>query len=219
MKKNEKLKIVFEDKHLLIVSKKAKLLTISTEKEKEKTLYHQVYLYLKKKNQKVYIVHRLDYDTSGLVIFAKTPKVKQLLQNNWEKVTRRYMAIVKGNFKDKTGVIKSYLKTTKTNFVYSTNDSKNGLLAITNYQVVLDNLNYALVDILIKTGRKNQIRVHLADIGHPIIGDSKYNLDKNCFKRMYLHAYCLEFRHPITNELLKFEQDVPISFLDIIDLM
>lgn len=219
MKKNEKLKIIYEDKYILIVDKPEHLLTIGNEKEHEKTLYHKVLLYLKKKNQKVFIVHRLDYDTSGLVIFAKNEKVKRILQDNWNDVIRKYMAIVKGDMLNKSGTIKSYLKMTKTNLVYSSNDSKNGCLAITFYKSILSNDKYSLVDISIKTGRKNQIRVHLNDIGYPILGDKKYNQTKSNYKRMYLHAYYLEFIHPITKELKKIELDIPNSFQDIIDKM
>jgi len=221
MKKNDKLKIIFEDKHILIVDKPYNLLTVSNEKESENTLFHKVYLYIKKKNknQKIFIVHRLDFDTSGLVVFAKSEKIKKIMQDNWDKVIRKYIAIVVGNLEKREGIIKSYLKETKTNLVYSTNDSKNGKLAITSYKKVLANERYTLLDISIKTGRKNQIRVHLNDFGYPILGDKKYSNIKQKAKRMYLHAYYLEFNHPITRELLTFEQDVPNEFVKIFDKM
>jgi len=216
MKKN-KLNIVYEDKNIIVINKPENLLTIANDKEKDKTLYHQVYLYLKRKNKnnKVFIVHRLDYETSGLIIFAKDIKSKTILQTNWNKVIRKYMAIVNGNI-DKEGEIKSYLKETKTNLVYSTNDSKNGLLAITKYKKVLSNDNLSLIDIDIKTGRKNQIRVHMNDINHSILGDKKYGI-KCKEKRMYLHAYYLKFNHPITNKIIELELDVPNSFMSIIN--
>lgn len=216
MKKTDKLKIIYEDKYLLVVDKPNNLLTVSNEKESENTLFHKVYLYIKRKNknQKIFIVHRLDYDTSGLVVFAKSEKVKKQLQDNWDQVVRKYMAIVHGNLETKSGTIKSYLKMTKTQLVYSTNDSKNGKLAITSYKTILENKKYSLLDIDIKTGRKNQIRVHLNDLGYPILGDKKYSSIKDKAKRMYLHAYYLEFTHPITNNKLKFELDVPTDFLN-----
>ena len=216
MKKTDKLKIIYEDKYLLVVDKPNNLLTVSNEKESENTLFHKVYLYIKRKNknQKIFIVHRLDYDTSGLVVFAKSEKVKTKLQDNWDQVVRKYMAIVHGNLETKSGTIKSYLKMTKTQLVYSTNDSKNGKLAITSYKTILENKKYSLLDIDIKTGRKNQIRVHLNDLGYPILGDKKYSNIKDKAKRMYLHAYYLEFTHPITNNKLKFELDVPTDFLN-----
>ena len=217
MKKNEKLKIVYEDKHILIINKPHNLLTISNDKETENTLFHKVYLYIKRKNKnnKIFIVHRLDFDTSGLIIFAKSEKVKKILQDNWDKVVRKYMAIVVGKL-EKSGTIKSYLKETKTNLVYSSNDSQNGKVAITLYKNILSTDRYTLLDIDIKTGRKNQIRVHLNDIGYPILGDKKYSQTKIKAKRMYLHAYYLEFLHPITNEKLKFELDIPTDFLNIL---
>lgn len=216
MKKTDKLKIIYEDKHLLVVDKPNNLLTVSNEKESENTLFHKVYLYIKRKNknQKIFIVHRLDYDTSGLVVFAKSEKAKKQLQDNWDQVVRKYMAIVHGNLETKSGTIKSYLKMTKTQLVYSTNDSKNGKLAITSYKTILENKKYSLLDIDIKTGRKNQIRVHLNDLGYPILGDKKYSSIKEKAKRMYLHAYYLEFTHPITNNKLKFELDIPTDFLN-----
>ena len=209
----DKLKIVYEDKYLLIIDKPEKMLTIANLKEKENTLYHKASLYLKKKNKKnkVFIVNRLDYDTSGLVVFAKDSKTKKLMQDNWGLVTRKYLAIVIGALEKESGTIKSYLKETRTNLVYSTNDSKGGLLAITNYRKVLEKNNLTLLEIDIKTGRKNQIRVHLNDIGNPILGDRKYGFSKE--SRMYLQAYYLKFKHPITNEVIELELDVPKSFL------
>ena len=138
------------------------------------------------------------------------------MQANWSKVIRKYMAIVKG-VPDKSGRIESYLKETKTNLVYSTNDKKNGKLAITEYKLILTKGNYSLLDINIKTGRKNQIRVHMHDLKTPILGDKKYSDFKDKAKRMYLHAYYLEFNHPITNERLKFELDIPNDFLKVLD--
>ncbi len=213
--KSNKLKIVYEDNYILIVNKPNKMLIISNNKEKEKTLFHQVYLYIKRKNKnnKIFIVHRLDFETSGLVIFAKSEEIKRIMQENWDKVTRRYMGIVIGKTKDEE-TIKSYLKETKTNLVYVSSD-KTGKLAITSYKRILENKNYTLLDIDIKTGRKNQIRVQLSHIGNPILGDKKYNPKGIKAKRLYLHAYYLEFKHPKTHELLKFELDIPKDFLEI----
>ena len=170
--KKEKLDIVYEDKYLIIVNKKSGMLTISTDKEKINTLYHQVREYLQKqnKNNKVFIIHRLDKDTSGLIMFAKSEKIKRLMQDNWSNVKREYMVVVNGNVKNNKGIIKSYLKETKTNLVYSTNN-KNGKLAITEYEKIKSNKLYTLLKINLLTGRKNQIRVHLNDLGYPIVGD------------------------------------------------
>ena len=211
--KSEKLKIIYEDKYLLVINKPEQILTIANDKERENTLYHKVYLYLKRKNKnnKVFIVHRLDYDTSGLIVFAKDIKTKNILQANWDKVVRKYIAIVSGKLVHEKGEIKSYLKETKTNLVYSSKD-KEGLLAITNYRKVLENNNLTLVEIEILTGRKNQIRVHLRDINNPILGDKKYG-PKTKEKRMYLHAYYLKFNHPVTNQEIELELDIPKCFL------
>ena len=216
----KKLKILYEDKYLIVIDKPSGLLTVSTEKEKERTLYHYVFEYLKQKNKnnKVFIVHRLDFDTSGLIIFAKDTKTKLLLQDKWNKVIRRYMAIVNNKLPKEEDTLKNYLKETKTNLVYVTNDSKNGNLAITSYKKVLEFDKYNLIEIEIKTGRKNQIRVQLSNIGNSILGDKKYG-PKTHEQRMYLHAYYLKFNHPITNQALEFEEDIPTAFLNIINKM
>jgi len=211
--KKEKLDIVYEDKFIIVVNKPAGMLTISTYNEKERTLYHRIYEYLKQKhkNNKVFIVHRLDKDTSGLVLFAKDEKVKYKLQDNWDKVIRYYYVIVNGVVKKSEDIIKSYLKETKTLLVYSTNDN-DGKLAITEYKKLLNNNKYSLLNVNIKTGRKNQIRVHMNDINHSIVGDKKYGIKNNPINRLALHAYYLEFFHPVTNELLKLEINYPKEF-------
>lgn len=208
--KKDKLDILYEDKYILVVNKPNNLLTISTDKEKYNTLYSKVYDYLKKKNKnnKVFIVHRLDKDTSGLVIFAKSEKVKYDLQNNWNSVIRKYICKVYGKVLN-DGVIESYLKETKTHLVYSTKDSKNGKYAKTIYKVISYNDNFSLLEVLIKTGRHHQIRVHLKSINHPIVGDKIYSDIKDNRKRLCLHAHYLEFIHPITKENIKLETKIP----------
>jgi RluA family pseudouridine synthase len=204
MKKKNKLHIVYEDKDILVINKPAKLLTISTDKEKTRTLFHQVVDYLHTKNQKAFVVHRLDRDTSGLVVFAKNMVVKKSLQDNWDNTVRKYYAKVLGEVKTK-GEIKSYLAETKTLLTYIAKDSKKGKLAITKYQPLESNKDYSMLDIEILTGRKNQIRVQLSSIGHPIIGDNKYGNNKA--SRLMLQAYYLEFKHPSKNEVIKLEID------------
>ena len=215
--KKEKLDIIYEDKYLIIVNKKSGMLTISTDKEKINTLYHRVREYLQRqnKNNKVFIIHRLDKDTSGLIIFAKSEKIKGIMQDNWTNVKREYLAVVNGNVKNDKGVIKTYLKETKTNLVYSTNN-KNGKLAITEYEKIKSNKLYTLLKINLLTGRKNQIRVHLNDIGYPIVGDKKYSKIKNKVKYLYLHANHLEFNHPITNEFIDITIPKPKYFEELI---
>ncbi|MBQ9833945.1 MAG: RluA family pseudouridine synthase [Bacilli bacterium] len=206
----KKLDIIYEDKELLVVNKPTKKLTIATEKNKYNTLYHEAREYVKKQNpkNKIFIVHRLDEQTSGIVLFAKNEKLKYLLQKNWQKYDREYIALVEGKLIGK-GTVKSYLKESKTLQVYSTNDSKLGKLAITNYESIQSNKNYSLVKINIETGRKNQIRVHLSDLGHPIVGDKKYNAKTNILNRLGLHANKLEIIHPLTKKKLIFEAKLP----------
>jgi len=217
--KKDKLDIIYEDKSIIVINKKPHILTISTDNEKEKTLFHQVMLYEKRKNKnnKVFIVHRLDKDTSGLVVFAKDEKTKFKLQNNWDKDTKRgYVAVVHGKTKEKD-TLKSYLMETKTLMVYSTNDIENGKLAITQYQKLQENNKYTLLKIKIKTGRKNQIRVQLNDNKNQIVGDKKYGNNKfDPLRRLCLHANYLEFIHPVTNKKMVFELPIPKEFLEIV---
>ena len=210
----KKLDVVYEDKSLLVVNKPAKVLTIATNKDNEHNLYSEVYDYLHKKNQKVFIVNRLDKDTSGLVVFAKSEMIKNIMQDNWSNVIRKYYAIVEGKVSSE-GVVESYLKETKTLKTYSTHD-KSGKYAKTIYKPVSYNNKYTLLDINILTGRKNQIRVHMQDINHGIIGDKKYGSKINPINRMCLHAYYLEFTHPITKQTVKLELEIPKEFEKII---
>ena len=213
--KIKKLEILYEDKDIIVINKEANLLTISDGKEKENTLYYKVSSYLKKqnKNNKVYIVHRLDKDTSGIIIFAKNTKAKKILQDNWQNVRREYIAIVNGIAKDKD-IIKSNLNETRTHYVYS---SKKGKLAITEYERLTHNNIYSLLKIRIYTGRHHQIRVHLNDSNIPIVGDKTYSNVKNKgFRRLYLHAHYVEFNHPITKELIKIKTDYPDDFTKIL---
>ena len=215
MNKKDKLDIIYENKDLIVINKPCGLLTVSTDKEKENTLFHKVYMYLKRKNKsnKIFIVHRLDRDTSGIVLFAKDEKLKFLLQNNWDKIVknRNYIAVVHGKVEKESDIIISWLKETKTLLTYSSVNEKEGKKAITSYRLICKNNKYSFLDISLKTGRKNQIRVHMKDIHHPILGDKKYG-KKDGFHHMYLHAYKLSLIHPITGNLLEFETDIPNYF-------
>ncbi len=215
MRKSEKLNIIYEDKDILVVNKPSKLLTIATDNEKERTLFHKAITYVKKKNQKIFIVHRLDKDTSGIVLFAKNEKLKKLFQDNWDNLVklREYVAVVEGTPKKNSGVVRSWLKETKTLYVYSSDKMGDGKEAITHYRKVMGNNKYTMLDITIDTGRKNQIRVHMKDLGTPIVGDKKYDSKTNPIGRMTLHANKLVVVHPITNKEMTFETDVPNSFI------
>lgn len=212
----KKIDIVYEDKAILVVNKPAHLLTIATEKQREHTLYHQVYEYIKKVNpkQKIFIVHRLDKDTSGLVVFAKSEQIKVKLQHNWDKFTREYLAVVKGK-PNKHGVVKNYLAENKAFMVYATDDKRVGKIAVTEYDLIAKKGGHSLLKINIKTGRKNQIRVHMNDLKTPIVGDKKYAGDRA--RDMLLHAYLLTMIHPITNKEMTFTCRVPNYFYTYID--
>lgn len=217
MKKRDKLNILYEDKYLIVVSKPHNLLTIGTDKIRDNTLYRKVSDYVKKqhKSNKIFIVHRLDKDTSGIILFAKTEEVKRKLQQNWDKTTRYYVALVEGSIKT-SGTIKTWLRETKTLITYSSNKPNDGHLAITKYEPIISNKEYTLLKIQILTGRKNQIRVHMKDINHPIVGDKKYGSTKNPIRRMCLHATYLEFIHPVLNKKILLEEKHPEIFTKLI---
>jgi len=183
----DKLDIIYEDRTMIAVNKPAHLLTIATQDEKFNTLYHKVYEYEKKKNKnnKIFIVHRLDKDTSGIVLFAKSQKLKESLQANWNTLAkkREYIAIVEGKLENDKGRIKEYLTETKSLLTIKTSEAK-GKLAITDYEVLRKEKNFSVLKINIKTGRKNQIRVAMQGINHPIIGDKKYGSKKNPLRRI-----------------------------------
>ena len=210
--------IVFEDDNIIVVNKPAGLLTIATAKEKEKTLYHIVSDYLKSNNHSArdFVVHRLDKDTSGIVVLAKNESIKRQLQDNWnEYVTlREYVAVVHNKLKNKSGRIVQNLKETKTNLVYVTKKD-DGKEAITNYNVVKENDKYSLVSINIETGRKNQIRVAFASLGNAILGDTKYGV-KDDFNRLYLHANRLKMYYPVIKKDILFETANPVEFKKVI---
>lgn len=214
--KKKKLDIIYEDKNILVINKPTGILTVSNSKEKEKTLFFEVSSYVKKSNPKakVFIINRLDKDTSGIVLFAKNQNIKYKYQNAWNDlaIKRGYIAVVNGKLDKKQGTIKSYLKETKTLLVYSSNDSKNGKLAITNYKVVEESKHYSKLEIDIKTGRKNQIRVHLNDLGNPIVGDKKYGDKKNKSSRLMLHASYLLITNPVTKKKMEFVCKEPKEF-------
>lgn len=209
------LKIIYEDNDIIVIDKPSKILTISNDKEKEKTLYREVSNYLKRENKKVFVIHRLDYDTSGIIMFAKNQKIQKLYQENWNKLAkkREYTAIVEG-ITNSHGHIESYLKMSRTLQVYSSKNN-DGLLAITDYERIKYNNKYSLVKILISTGRRNQIRCHMADINHPILGDSRYQSKTNPLNRLALHANRLEIINPLTNKLMIFNSELPSEFINI----
>lgn len=203
--------IIYEDKDIIVINKPSGLLTVATEKEKNKTAYHLVMEYLKKKNKnnRIFIIHRLDKDTSGIIMFAKNERAKHLYQDNWNDIVKKrcYYAVIDGKMENKEGTIKSYLKENG-NMVYSVKD-RSGKLAITEYKVLKERKNISLLDINLKTGRKNQIRVHMKENKTPILGDLKYGEKSKLINRLALHAYKLELINPVTKKLLIFEVSMP----------
>lgn len=203
--------IIYEDKDIIVINKPSGLLTVATEKEKNKTAYHLVMEYLKKKNKnnRIFIIHRLDKDTSGIIMFAKNERAKHLYQDNWNDIVKKrcYYAVIDGKMENKEGTIKSYLKENG-NMVYSVKD-RGGKLAITEYKVLKERKNISLLDINLKTGRKNQIRVHMKENKTPILGDLKYGEKSKLINRLALHAYKLGLINPVTKKLLIFEASMP----------
>lgn len=206
--------IIYEDKDIIVINKPSGLLTVATEKEKNKTAYHLVMGYLKKKNKnnRIFVIHRLDKDTSGIIMFAKNERAKHLYQDNWNDIVKKrcYYAVIDGKMQKKEGTIKSYLKENG-NMVYSVKD-RSGKLAITEYEVLKERKNISLLDINLKTGRKNQIRVHMKENKTPILGDLKYGEKSKLINRLALHAYKLELVNPVTKKLLTFEINMPNEF-------
>lgn len=205
--------ILEEDKDIIVVDKPSGLLTVSTEKEKEKTLYYQVSRYVKKQNpkNKIFVIHRLDKDTSGVVLFAKNEKIKRLYQNRWDELVklREYIAVVEGKILERNGVIRSYLLEDSTHFVHSTQNKKEGQLAMTEYEVMKYKNGFTWLKIHLKTGRKNQIRVHMSEAGHPIVGDKKYGSKKNPYHRLLLHANKLVVIDPMTGKKREWNVEIP----------
>ena len=214
-KKTLPFDILFEDEHIIVVNKPSGLLTIATAKEKDKTLYHIVreYLVSKDRNARIFIVHRLDKDTSGIVVLAKDEKTKNKLQENWNEYVslREYVAVVHGHMKKESDRIVQRLKETKTNLVYVSRNEE-GKEAITNYKVIKENDDYSMLSINIETGRKNQIRVALATLNNPIVGDKKYSNIKDKENRLYLHANRLKLYYPYLKKDILFETSTPNEF-------
>ncbi len=216
------LKIIYEDEQFIAVDKPEGLLSVESDKERE-CAYGYLVEGLKGagKNVRPFVLHRIDKETSGVLVFAKDIKIHSMLRMRWNDLvqTREYVAVVEGILEEKSGTITSYLKENANNLVYSTNDPT-GQKAITRYEVMKENAKagYSLLKVVIDTGRKNQIRVHLESKGYPIVGDDKYGKKtdgewvKNPLNRLGLHASKLELIHPVTREVMRFNATLPPSF-------
>ena len=214
------IKIIYEDRDILVVDKPPGLLTIASTTEKEKTAYHILTDYVRKgyakSPKRIFIVHRLDRDTSGIVIFAKDERAKNSLQDQWDKTEKKYLAVVYGKFPEKSGIITSYLAENVAHVVYSTQNRSVGKLSTTAYKVLKETRDLSLLEVDLITGRKNQIRVHLAEKGHPIVGDQKYGKKDNIHKRMALHAYSISFLHPWNGKRMILTTAVPVYFTSLV---
>lgn len=217
---HRRLKIVYEDDDIIVVNKGYGLLSMGNDKVKDGTAYSILREYVKWSNpsNKIFIVHRLDRDTSGLMMFAKNEEAKTTMQHNWNNMVlnRKYVAVVEGVPDPAEGTIKSYLAENSQHEVYSTDNPEEGKLAVTRFTTIAEGKGYALLEVELDTGRKNQIRVHLSENGHPISGDRRYGAETSPIHRLALHARTLRFVHPTTRKEMNFTTPIPASFLSMV---
>lgn len=213
--KNKYIQIIYEDRWLVVIEKNAGILSMAGG---HSSLNVKAVLddYFRKSHQHctAHVVHRLDRDTSGLMIYAKDLNTEQILEHNWHDIVydRRYVAVVSGEIVEDGGTISSWLKDNNAFFTYSSKVDNGGKFAVTHFNVLARTVNHSLVEFALETGRKNQIRVHASDVGHPICGDSKYGNGDDPIGRLCLHAYVLCFSHPMTGKRMEFSTKIPLSF-------
>jgi len=213
--------ILYEDHDILVVDKMDGLLTISNDKVKENTLYYRLNDYVRKGNSKsrnqIFIVHRLDKDTSGILVFAKNEKAKRYLQDEWQNFSKKYFAVVHGILTEKEGIITSYLAENSIHRMYTVTDPKKGKLSKTEYKVIKESKSYSLLEIELLTGRKNQIRAQFSNKGFPVAGDKMYGKKEKNIKRLALHSGFLTLTHPHTKEKMTFNTKVPAYFKSLVN--
>lgn len=211
-----RIKLLYEDDDIIVIEKGYGLLSMGTDKIKDGTAYSVLRDYLKRKDprNKLFIVHRLDRDTSGLMMFAKSIAAKETMQRNWNNMVleRKYIAVIEGDIEPAEGEIRSYLAENVAHEVYSTKNPEEGQLAVTYYTTIKSRSPYSLVQLSLATGRKNQIRVHMKESGHPIVGDRRYGAKPSPIHRLCLHARTLRFVHPITRRDMNFTSPLPAGF-------
>lgn len=214
------LPILHEDRDIILVEKPCGLLTMGTDRDKSRTVHAIINDYVRKgdprSRNRAYIVHRLDRETSGILILARSESAKIYLQEHWQDTEKRYLTVVHGSLAAKTGTISSYLAENSAFKVYSTDDPGMGKLSHTEYRVLKEAKGLSLLEIRLLTGRKHQIRVHLSEKGHPVVGDSKYGKDKESKGILALHARSLSFTHPVSGRRLCFETTIPAHFIRLI---
>ena len=217
---HRRIKLVYEDDDIIVVNKGYGLLSMGTDRVKDGTAYSIVRDYIKWQDprNKLFIVHRLDRDTSGLMMFAKNEQAMETMQHNWNNMVlnRKYLAVVEGKVEQESGSVRSYLAETSQYEVYSTQNPDEGQLAVTRYRTLKCKNGYTLLEVELDTGRKNQIRVHMKDLGHPIAGDRKYGAKSSPIHRLALHAQTLRFVHPVTRREMNFETPIPTSFASMV---
>ena len=210
------LKVLHEDKDIIVVEKPCGLLTMGTERDKSRTVHTILNEYVRKgdprSRNRIYIVHRLDRETSGILIFAKSEAAKIFLQEHWQETDKRYLTIVHGSLTPKEGTISSYLTENSAFTVYSTPDPAVGKLSHTEFTVLKETKGFSLLEIHLLTGRKHQIRVHLSEKGHPVVGDKKYGKGNDAHTTLALHARSISFTHPVSGKRLSFETGIPVFF-------
>lgn len=210
--------LLYEDREIIVIDKPAGQLTVATESQRAGTAWRQVtdYLQIRNKRARACVVHRLDRDTSGVLLFTKEDSLRRALQDNWNELveTRQYLAVVSGCPPKEKGTVHSFLLENKAHVVYSAPESRGGKEAITHYEVLAQRKGYSLLRVNLDTGRKNQIRVHMADLGCPVVGDTKYGAGRgdSPLRRLGLHAQCLRLRHPVTGKELTFTAPTPAEF-------
>lgn len=209
------LKILYEDAYVIVVEKKEGLLSVATEHQKERTAQHILNEYVKRihKGNRIYVVHRLDRETSGIMMYAKDEKTQHTLRDNWHDLVRdrRYVAIVAGTMEQDEGTVCSWLTDRKL-YVSSSPVDDGGKYSVTHYHTIKRANGFSLLELHLETGRKNQIRVHMQSLGHPIVGDGRYGCEVNPLGRLALHAFKLCFYHPVTHEWMEFETPYPAPF-------
>ena len=223
-KERKDLPIIYEDDELIVINKPSGLLSVASDNEKGRTAYRMVMDFVRQRNKKdrIFVVHRLDEDTSGVLMFAKDVKVRDALQKRWQEIvkSRGYYAIVEGEMEKESDIFIDYLKENSLNLMYVTKNKNDpeAKKCVTSYKLIKANKQFSLLDVHIDSGRKNQIRVQLGHRGHHVIGDDKYGEPANPIKRLGLHAYELMFTHPYTNKLMKFVAPMPKEFKELMNL-
>ena len=214
------MRVVFEDKDLIVIDKFSGLLTIAPEADRVKSAFSILEEYVKRFDPKneIFIVHRLDKDTSGLMVFAKSKKVQDALQHEWNNATLEcvYVAVVEGVVEKLEGTITSWLKENKALMMFSSPIAGEGMKAVTNYKLLKSDKMFSLLEVKLETRRRNQIRVQLKEIGHPVAGDKKYGAKTNPLGQMGLHSRVLAFKHPVTGKALRFDTPIPAKFMKLI---